>query len=67
MKKPEVTSRRLLDALHEAEPERPVVRSTQLIRPATFEGRRGGEKRWFTKQRQKNRAANKAARKARKR
>lgn len=51
----------------ESQAMQPTIRSQTLIRPETFEARRAGEKKWFTKRRQKNRAANKAARKARKR
>lgn len=56
-------------ALEACTPEREqgIIRSKALIREDTFEGRRAGEKHWFTKQRQKNRSKNKAARKARKR
>jgi hypothetical protein len=50
-----------------SEDEQKTIRSRSLIRPATFEGRRGGETKDFTKRRQKNRVRNKLARKARKR
>ena len=49
------------------QPEKPTIYGKALIREPTFEGRRAGETRAFTKQRQKNRARNKAARAARKR
>jgi hypothetical protein len=47
--------------------EKGTIKSKSLVRPAGFEGRRAGEKKWFTKQRQKNRIRNKLAKKARKR
>lgn len=62
---------RLDSLLHERpdltpKPEQRVIKSRSLVRPDTFEGRRGGEQKWFTKQRQKNRIRNKLARAARK-
>lgn len=47
--------------------EKGTIKSPSLIREDSFEGRRAGEKKWFTKQRQKNRARNKIAKASRKR
>ncbi len=45
----------------------PTLRTSALIRPDTFTGRRAGETHAFTKQRKKNRSRNKVARASRKR
>ena len=53
-----------------ADPEqldKPTIYGKALIREPGFAGRRAGETRAFTKQRQKNRQRNKAARGSRKR
>lgn len=63
LKKPEVTVAALLKGLDEREG----IRTPTLIRAPTFEGRRAGETRAFTKKRQKNRVKAKQARAARRR
>lgn len=72
LKKPDVTPAALLQALRElgakpAQPDKPTIRTSTMIRPQTFEGRRAGETRAFTKKRQKNRLRNKLAKASRKR